>query len=240
MKKNSLTESAEDYLEAILIISEKKKVVRVKDIAKYLQVKMPSVVAMIKTLTEKNLIRHEHYGYVELTERGLRKAKVIYDRHKMLFNFLHNLLGIDATTAKEDACKIEHHLNPKSLECILKFIKFVETCTEKESLWLSSFHYFMRHGIKPKYHGKKEKIEESAKMNSSTLNNLAVGQKAKILKISAEAGIKRRLLDMGIVPGVEIKVEKVAPLGDPVDILVKGYHLTLRKEEASCITVEPM
>jgi Fe2+ transport system protein FeoA len=80
--------------------------------------------------------------------------------------------------------------------------------------------------------------EEERRMSSSTLNRLAVGQKGKVLKISAESGIKRRLLDMGIVPGQEIAVEKVAPLGDPVDILVKGYHLTLRRKEASCITVE--
>jgi Fe2+ transport system protein FeoA len=80
--------------------------------------------------------------------------------------------------------------------------------------------------------------EEERRMSSSTLNRLAVGQRGKVLKISAEPGIKRRLLDMGIVPGQEIGVERVAPLGDPVDILVKGYHLTLRRKEASCITVE--
>jgi len=75
-------------------------------------------------------------------------------------------------------------------------------------------------------------------MNSSTLNNLKIGQKGKVIRISGNPVIKRRLLDMGIVPNVEVKVEKLAPLGDPIDILVKGYHLTLRKEEASSITVE--
>ncbi|MCD6257960.1 ferrous iron transport protein A [Candidatus Aerophobetes bacterium] len=75
-------------------------------------------------------------------------------------------------------------------------------------------------------------------MNSSTLNNLKIGQKGKVIRISGNPAIKRRLLDMGIVPNVEVKVEKLAPLGDPIDILVKGYHLTLRKEEASSITVE--
>ena len=59
-----------------------------------------------------------------------------------------------------------------------------------------------------------------------------------MIRVIAEAGIKRRLLDMGIVPGVEIRVQRVAPLGDPVDVLVKGYHLSLRKEEARAITVE--
>lgn len=235
---NTLTESAQDYLEAILIIGEKKKVVRIRDIAKHLEVKMPSVVAMIKTLAKKNLVRHEYYGYVELTEEGLRQAKFIYERHKILFNFFHNLLGINSNIAKEDACKIEHYLNPKTLEYILKFIQFVETCPEGEPLWLSSFHYFIKHGKRPEHCAKKEKIEKEVKMSPLTLNNLKVGQKGRVIKIAAESQIKRRLLDMGIVPGVEVKIEKVAPLGDPIDILVKGYHLSLRKKEASSIAVE--
>lgn len=237
---NTLTQSAEDYLEAILIISERGKVVRVKDIARYLKVTMPSVVAMVRNLAEKNLLKHEHYGYVELTEEGLRQAKSVYEHHKTLFNFLHNLLGIDSAIAREDACKIEHHLNPKTLEYILKFIQFVNSCPEGEPLWLSSFHYFVKHGKRPEHCEKREKVEKEVKMSSLTLNNLGVGRKGKVLKVSATSGIKRRLLDMGIVPGVEVKVEKIAPLGDPIDILVKGYHLTLRKEEASSIMVEVM
>lgn len=70
------------------------------------------------------------------------------------------------------------------------------------------------------------------------LSDLKVGEKCKISRIIAGAEIKRRLLDMGIVPGVEIQIQKVAPLGDPVDVLVKGYHLSLRKEEAETIAVE--
>lgn len=235
---NTLTESAQDYLEAILVIGKEKKVVRVKDIAKYLKVKMPSVVAMVKNLAEKNLIRHEYYGYIELTQEGLRQAKLIYDAHETLFNFLHNLLGIDVTLARKDACRIEHYIHPKTLDYILKFVEFVQTCPEGKPLWLSSFHHFVKHGIRPEHCGKKEKIEKEVKMNPSTLNHLKIGQKGKVLRISGDSVIKRRLLDMGIVPGTEVKVKKIAPLGDPIDILVKGYHLTLRKEEASSITVE--
>ena len=70
------------------------------------------------------------------------------------------------------------------------------------------------------------------------LSDLAVGEKGTVSRIIAEAGVKRRLLDMGIVPGVEVTIRKVAPLGDPVDVLVKGYHLSLRREEAETIAVE--
>ena len=70
-----------------------------------------------------------------------------------------------------------------------------------------------------------------------TLSELRAGDAAVVLKISGDGGIRRRILDMGIGKGVEIKIEKVAPLGDPIDILVKGYHLSLRKKEAGSIQV---
>ena len=70
------------------------------------------------------------------------------------------------------------------------------------------------------------------------LDQLAVGQQGIIIRIGGEAHLRRRLLDMGIVPGETVTVERVAPLGDPVEFTVKGYHLSLRKSEAAQILVE--
>ncbi|MDI1471851.1 MAG: FeoA family protein [Thermodesulfovibrio sp.] len=70
------------------------------------------------------------------------------------------------------------------------------------------------------------------------LSELKKGQKAKITSINSKGPIKRRLMDMGVLPGETVEVEKIAPLGDPIDIVVKGYHLSLRKSEAEQINVE--
>lgn len=70
------------------------------------------------------------------------------------------------------------------------------------------------------------------------LNELERGEKGKIVKIGGSGGIHRRLLDMGLVSGSEVEMERVAPLGDPIEIKVKGYNLSLRKEEAASIQVE--
>ncbi|WP_276792479.1 FeoA family protein [Tepidanaerobacter sp. EBM-38] len=70
-----------------------------------------------------------------------------------------------------------------------------------------------------------------------SLDNIPIGQTVKVKDIS-DGSIKRRLMDMGIVPGLEISVEGRAPLGDPIEILVRGYKLTLRKNEAQSILVE--
>ncbi len=143
---NTLTESKEDYLEAILVIGLEKKWVRVRDLAKYLGVKMSSVAAAVKFLAEKGLINHERYGYIELTKNGAVIAEEIYTRHKTLYKFLHDLLGLSKAVASREACKIEHTLDAKTMKRLLKFIEFVETCPEEEPLWLSNFHYFIKTG----------------------------------------------------------------------------------------------
>lgn len=70
------------------------------------------------------------------------------------------------------------------------------------------------------------------------LSELKVGQIAKILSLSSKGAIKRRLMDMGVLSGEILRIEKVAPLGDPIDIVIKNYHLSLRKNEAEQIEVE--
>lgn len=71
-----------------------------------------------------------------------------------------------------------------------------------------------------------------------TLNQVKVGETVKVTKIAGEGPIKRRIMDMGITKGVEIYVRKVAPLGDPVEVTVRGYELSLRKADAEMIVVE--
>jgi Fe2+ transport system protein FeoA len=70
------------------------------------------------------------------------------------------------------------------------------------------------------------------------LSELKVGQRAKLLRIGGAGELHTRLVDMGLVPGAALGVERVAPFGDPIDIRVRGYHLSLRKEEAAMISVE--
>jgi len=70
------------------------------------------------------------------------------------------------------------------------------------------------------------------------LSELKRGEKGRIVKIGGTGSIRRRLLDMGLVSGSDIEMERVAPLGDPIEIKVKGYNLSLRKEEAASIQIE--
>jgi len=70
------------------------------------------------------------------------------------------------------------------------------------------------------------------------LSALKIGQKAVIKSVGGEGTLRRRLLDMGLTPRAEVMIRKIAPMGDPIEIYVRGYELTLRKEDASKIEVE--
>lgn len=71
-----------------------------------------------------------------------------------------------------------------------------------------------------------------------TLKDAKVGETVKVVKLTGEGAVKRRIMDMGITKGVDIYIRKVAPLGDPVEVKVRGYELSLRKADADMITVE--
>lgn len=71
-----------------------------------------------------------------------------------------------------------------------------------------------------------------------TLKDVKVGKSAKVVKVHGEGAIKRRIMDMGITKGVEIRVRKVAPLGDPMELTLRGYELSLRKADAEMVEVE--
>jgi DtxR family Mn-dependent transcriptional regulator len=122
-----ITPTMEDYLEVIGQLGKKDEVVRVKNIARQLNVKMPSVTEALKTLAKNGLIRHEKYGYVELTQKGGRIAEEIYSRHQTLFKFLNQILGIDARAAEEDACKMEHTISSTARKKLIEFIKSLES-----------------------------------------------------------------------------------------------------------------
>ena len=72
----------------------------------------------------------------------------------------------------------------------------------------------------------------------NTLKNVKIGQTVKVRKLHGEGAVKRRIMDMGITKGVEVYVRKVAPLGDPVEVTVRGYELSIRKNDAEMIEIE--
>src|SRR4030042_1310346 len=143
------TSSMEDYLEAVAMLRSRGKAVRVKEISQALGVKMPSVTAALRKLSEEGLVEHERYGRVKLTPGGDRTARNVFHRHEVLRRFLTDILDMDPTTAREDACRMEHSVSPATLERLSKFLAFVEACPEDKPPWLGNYRYYVQHGELP-------------------------------------------------------------------------------------------
>ena len=116
-------ESGENYLETILILKEKQGLVRSIDIARALNFSKPSVSRAMGILRENGYIVMEPGGEIELTEKGQKKADGIYERHKLLTEFLHRVSGVDPRVAEEDACKMEHIISDATFQGIKEFMK---------------------------------------------------------------------------------------------------------------------
>jgi DtxR family Mn-dependent transcriptional regulator len=160
-----LTSVMEDYLEAIFDLDKEKRVVRVKDIAKRMDVKMPTVSSMLKTLGDRGLVHYEKYEYVELTRDGEKVGREMRRRHQILLKFLTEILRIDFQTADEEACKMEHTLSYETLDSLTDFMEFIQTCPRAGESWLQYFDEYRRHGRRP------EKCRARSKTFSSEFEN---------------------------------------------------------------------
>jgi Mn-dependent DtxR family transcriptional regulator len=117
-----IQESAENYLETILILSHRNPFVRSIDIVNELEYTKPSVSVAMKNLRENGYIEVDGEGYITLTEKGREIAEAMYERHTLLSEWLA-FLGVDKKTAAEDACRIEHVISAESFEAIKGHVK---------------------------------------------------------------------------------------------------------------------
>jgi len=118
-------ESAENYLETILLLSKSLPVVRSVDIASEMGFKKSSVSVAMKNLREKHYITVTDAGFIYLTESGREVAETVYERHSLLSSLLERL-GVDRKTASEDACRMEHVLSKESFDAIKRYVMQLE------------------------------------------------------------------------------------------------------------------
>lgn len=218
MEDKELTPIMQDYIEVMLHLVNDKKVARVKDIAKKMNVTMPTVTGALRRLAEKGYIVYEPYSFLTLTEKGYAIAEKIVYMHNTLTNFFVEILDVDPKKATENACRIEHVIDGDVLRKMVSFSDYIKKNSDLAEI---------KENIR--------KIELRREQKGISLDNLTPGQNGKVLTVY---GVNKRVLDMGMLPGVIVSVVRVAPLGDPIDIKLKGFHLSLRKREASNICVE--
>jgi Mn-dependent DtxR family transcriptional regulator len=118
----AITEAVENYLETILILSQKQPDVHAIDICSYLGYSRPTVSIILKKMKDEDLVTVDSDNHIRLTDTGRDVAERIYDRHKILTDFF-TFLGVNRDVAAEDACKVEHDISDETFELLRKHYK---------------------------------------------------------------------------------------------------------------------
>ena len=243
----SLTASLEDYMEAIFHLVDEKQAARARDIAQRLQVNRSSVTGALQSLAQKGLVNYEPYEAITLTQKGVAVAKDVVRRHEVLRDFLVKVLSVEETQADEAACRMEHAVPAPILERLIKFVEFIEICPRGGPKWIKGFGYSCAYGdpeecarcISSCLEEVRKKLGAGGQAKTVVaLKELIPGQKGKVERVNGRGTVYKRLVDMGITPGSLVEMRRVAPLGDPIEIKIRGYHLSLRKQEAEKIAIE--
>jgi DtxR family Mn-dependent transcriptional regulator len=251
-KNKELSDSLEDYLEAIYKIVDLKQAARAKDIAEYLNVNSASVTGALRSLSKKGFINYTPYDVITLTAKGNKFSKEIVRRHEALSDFFTTILHIDEKEAEETACGMEHSISKNVLDRLLRFTDFLQNCPRGgdsliKKIWESCE---LREKKKSIYENCEQCISGSlielqekkqirkVKVKNIELFNVNSGKKVKLIKMNEKSGVKQRLDYMGIVAGDTIEVINFSPLGDSMDIKCRGYYINLREDEAIQIFVQ--
>ncbi len=128
----SITPGLEEYLTAIYRLKKKgKKVVRVKELAKEMNVRLSSVTDAAKRLSNMGLVHYEKYGYIDLTSKGEKIAASVLKKEEIFFDFLTRVLGIDKERARKEACWIEHGIGEDTALRVSALIEFLNSCVNE-------------------------------------------------------------------------------------------------------------
>ncbi len=242
MSEMILSKSLEDYLEVIYNIVVVTHAAKAKDIAQKMQVKASSVTGALRQLAERDLVNYSPYDLITLTNKGMVVAQDVVKRHVVLRDFFVRVLSIDESEADSAACQMEHAVTTEIIDRFKQFIDFVERCPRAGNSWIKGFGYYCEEKPQKDYCHKcitqtienlENNITSGDEMIRHTvrLNKVKPGSKVKITTNNLSGITARRFQEMGLTIGSTVKVERIAPLGDPVEITVKGYSLSLRKED---------
>jgi DtxR family Mn-dependent transcriptional regulator len=246
-KKTAMTASQEDYLETIYHIAAEKQAARAKDIAKVMKVKASSVTGALRLLADKGLVNYAPYDVITLTPEGKELAEEVVRRHEVLDDFFSRILGVEASVAEAAACEMEHALPQSVLDRLIEFVQFLDFCPRAGGDWIEEFRAFCRNGVSEEKcvtctFQSLETLKEkrSSKLlegkEEVPLSGLAPGQKGLVVRLKARGTIRERLTQMDLVPGSILEVEEAGEDGSA--FRVKGYHRTLRSDDADRVLVE--
>ena len=216
-----VTESVEEYLEAIYKLGEEGQPVALSALAERLGISSVSANEMVRKLVEQKLVLYEPYKGVSLTPVGQAQALAVIRRHRLWERFLTDVLGLSWDRVHEEACRLEHVTSPLVEERLAQLLGEPETC--------------------PHGHPMPTAEGEMAVEAGRPLAELTAGQRAIVLRVPEEdVALLRYLATLGLEPQATVQVQAVAPFQGPLTVQVGEARHVLGRELASRIVVRPL
>jgi DtxR family Mn-dependent transcriptional regulator len=220
-EKPMVTESAEEYLEAICKLGEEGQPVAVSVLAECLGISSVSANEMVRKLVERELVLYEPYKGVSLTPAGQAQALAVIRRHRLWERFLTDVLGLSWDQVHEEACRLEHATSPLVEERLAQFLGQPETCPHGHPMPTADGEMTVEAGC--------------------ALAELTAGQKAVVLRVpEGDDALLRYLATLGLTPQTAVRVEAVAPFKGPLTVQVGEVQRVLGRELALQVVVRPL
>ena len=243
----NLSESLQDYLKIILDLISEKHVARIKEIAQRKSVSMPSVTEAMQRLSQEGYVKYSVREFIELTEKGKKAANYFANRNIFLKNFLRDILYLPEESVNKEACALEHHLNDQTLEKFILLYQFLASCPKRDAHLIDNFKKCLKAAeglvpddpvcqscfIKetfPHYHKDRKTIH-------TLLSEMRPGQKGRIIMLGPDIQARRDIIGKGLLPGIEITMERVSDNDSPVLVSSAGYSFEIEPSQARLIEI---
>ncbi len=189
-----LSPRIEDYLEELFLLESTGRSVTVTDLAERLKITKGTVTATIQKLVELELVRHERYGTLHLTDAGRRKGMTVFRRHEGFRAFFHELLGLDRDHSSEMACSMEHYVDNVTEERLYALLEYFRKAKAEHQPWVDEV--FLA-------------IEKPILIVPVPLTLCDEGSEGAVLRLTADEELRKKLVELGLTAGAEIKIMKI-------------------------------
>ena len=233
---DKLSANMEEYLEVLYNLSQCKEIISTNQISEKLEIAPGSVTPMLKKLAGLGYITYTPYKGAQLTDKGVRKAKSMTRKHRLLECFLHDILKIKRENVHDQACEMEHTISDDAERALCQLLENPSECPDEQLIPECDFSFQTCDECK----NHDQDIDEVGKRkeNLVPLVRLNENQTGKISFIRGDNNIIKRLMELGITINENIKVINIAPLKGPIELDVKGSKLILSRDIVNNIFVE--
>ena len=233
-----MSNSTEEYLEAIYNLSQNGQTATTSAISKRLNIAPASATEMLRKLADEEYVNYSPYQGATLTSKGLSIGERITRKHRLLERFLHDTLKIGNDKVHAEACAMEHALSDEAERALCQALKVPDKCPDDaKTIPPCNLDFSSCQECKEWGEDNFEAVQKR-KTNVVALSSLKEKQQGTIAFIRGDNRVLRRLNDMGLTPGTRIAINRIAPLKGPVEVTVRGRKLAMGDDIVSNVFIE--